>query len=103
MRAEYTAPRGRQLIRKRWQITVPRAIREHLNLYIGQLLSWDLAEDEMGNPEIRIYAGNFRTPNDLAAYQTASAKRKKEERKWRKKIRKSDIKKARKIIQEHGG
>ena len=105
MRREYDAPYGRQQIRKRWQITVPRAIREHLHMFIGQVLNFDLAENETGQTEIRIYTGEFRRARDLAAYQTPSGikRRRKRGQSWRKKIRKSDIKRAIEILLKHGG
>jgi bifunctional DNA-binding transcriptional regulator/antitoxin component of YhaV-PrlF toxin-antitoxin module len=105
MRREYDAPYGRQQIRKRWQITVPRAIREHLHLFIGQVLNFDLAENETGQTEIRVYTGELRRAGDLAAYQTPSGRKrlKKRGQSCGKKIRKSDVKEAIRILLKLGG
>jgi hypothetical protein len=50
----------RRLIRKKWQLTIPRGIRRKLGLYEGQTLNWQLVEGEGGGPpEIRLFAGTY--------------------------------------------
>lgn len=78
----------RRLIRKRWQITIPREIRRYLSLYVGQGLSFRLGEAG----EIIIITGTPPHREDLAALQEVGARKKKKRGRYPcgKKIRKSD-------------
>ena len=58
----------RALIRKRWQVTIPRYIRRFLNLFEGQTLNWDLSEIE-GTWYIRIYGGSCALSTEEAAFR----------------------------------
>lgn len=84
----------RRLIRKRWQVTIPPGVRRLLNLYVGQLLNWDIVSTPEGETFIRVYTGSCANPEDFAAFQEAFAKKKgrKGERKCRGKIRKLEDK-----------
>ena len=78
----------RRLIRKRFQITIPRELRRFLNLYVGQALSFRLGE----SGEIIIITGTPPHMEDLAAFKEAGARKKKKRGRYPcgKKIRKSD-------------
>lgn len=65
----------RRLIRKRWQVTIPPGIRRELNLYQGQLLNFDLVEQE-GQVFIRIFTGLAADPEERAAFQEVFARKK---------------------------
>ena len=83
----------RRQIRKRWQITIPRDIRQRLNFFQGQVLNWDLVEDSAeGFTYIRIYSGAYATRLDqLAAHEISARKdRKRRQQRCGRKIRKSD-------------
>jgi len=81
----------RRLIRKRWQITIPREVRRRLNLFEGQLLNWDI-HDYDGQTFIRVYTGGGSLPDDQAAFQDLLVKKKgrKGRTRCRTKIRKLD-------------
>jgi bifunctional DNA-binding transcriptional regulator/antitoxin component of YhaV-PrlF toxin-antitoxin module len=84
----------RTLIRKRWQVTVPREFRQWLNLFQGQTLNWTL-DPESGS--MLIFTGTGPTKFDRAAFEEWTAKntRKKKAQHGRRcgrKIRKSDKK-----------
>lgn len=81
----------RRLIRKRWQITIPREVRRRLNLFQGQLLNWDIQEYD-GQTFMRVYTGGGLLPDDQAAFQDILARKKgrKGRTKCRTKIRKLD-------------
>lgn len=83
----------RRLIRKRWQVTIPREIRHRLNLYEGQLLNFDLVDHEE-QVFIRIYTGAAADPEEMAAFKELFGKKKRKEKqaKCGSKIRKSDDK-----------
>lgn len=85
----------RRQIRKRWQVTIPRDIRQRLNFYVGQLLCFDLVEDSKeGFPYVRIYLNVGVARLDEIAAQEASAKKWRKERQQRcgRKLRFSDEK-----------
>ncbi len=72
---------ARTLIRKRWVVTLPRGIRAALNLFVGQLLNWDLVEDfEHGQVFIRIYTGGAPSAETVAFRAELMRKRRKESR-----------------------
>jgi bifunctional DNA-binding transcriptional regulator/antitoxin component of YhaV-PrlF toxin-antitoxin module len=88
----------RRLIRKRWQVTIPREVRRRLNLFQGQLLNWDI-HDYDGQTFIRVYTGGGAVPDDQAAFQDLLVKKKgrKGRVKCRTKIRKLDTERESKI------
>jgi bifunctional DNA-binding transcriptional regulator/antitoxin component of YhaV-PrlF toxin-antitoxin module len=65
----------RRLIRQRWQITIPGRIRRELNLYLGQLLNFDLVEQD-GEVFIRMFTGSVVDPEERAAFQEVFARKK---------------------------
>jgi AbrB family looped-hinge helix DNA binding protein len=81
----------RRLIRKRWQVTIPREIRHRLNLYEGQLLNFDVVDHEE-QLFIRVYTGAAADPEEMAAFKELFGKKKRKEKqaKCGAKIRKSD-------------
>ena len=81
----------RRLIRRRWQITIPKEIRQRLNLFEGQLLNFDVVELE-GQVFMRIFTGASPDPAEMAAFKDLMARKNREVRKQRcgSKIRKSD-------------
>jgi AbrB family looped-hinge helix DNA binding protein len=81
----------RRLIRKRWQVTIPREIRHRLNLYEGQLLNFDVVDHEE-QLFIRVYTGAAADPEEMAAFKELFGKKKRKEKqaKCGRKIRKSD-------------
>ena len=91
----------RRLIRKRWQVTIPPGVRRLLNLYVGQLLNWDIVSTPEGETFIRVYTGSCATPEDFAAFQELFGKKKGQrgKRKCRGKIRKLEEKRASKIAE----
>lgn len=87
----------RRLIRKRWQITIPREIRRRLNLFEGQLLNFDLVDCEE-QVFIRVYTGAAVDPGEMAAFKELFSRKRRKEKgaKCGAKIRKLDAaKKAR--------
>lgn len=88
----------RRLIRKRWQVTIPREVRRRLNLFQGQLLNWDIHDYE-GQTFIRVYTGGGSVPDDEVAFHDILAKKKgrKGRAKCRTKIQKLDEKRAKRI------
>ena len=88
----------RRLIRKRWQVTIPREVRRRLNLFQGQLLNWDIY-DEDGQTFIRLFTGGGALPVEHAAFQDLMAKKKAKERgsKCGRKIRKLEEKRSHRV------
>jgi bifunctional DNA-binding transcriptional regulator/antitoxin component of YhaV-PrlF toxin-antitoxin module len=83
----------RRQIRKRWQITIPREIRQRLNFYVGQLLCFDVVEDSAESlPYVRIYMNIGAAREDELACKEATAKIRRLRRRQRcgRKIRNSD-------------
>jgi bifunctional DNA-binding transcriptional regulator/antitoxin component of YhaV-PrlF toxin-antitoxin module len=58
----------RGIIRKKFQVTIPRYIRRFLSLHVGQTLNWDLSEIE-GTWYIRIYGGSCALSSEEAAFR----------------------------------
>lgn len=69
----------RRLIRKRWQVTIPPDVRRRLNLFQGQLLNWDIY-DEDGQTFIRLFTGGGALPAEHAAFQDLLAKKRAKEK-----------------------
>jgi bifunctional DNA-binding transcriptional regulator/antitoxin component of YhaV-PrlF toxin-antitoxin module len=85
----------RRQIRKRWQVTIPRDIRQRLNFYVGQLLCFDLVEDSAeGFPYVRLYLNVGAARHDEMAMQEVSARKERKRRQQRcgRKLRFSDEK-----------
>jgi bifunctional DNA-binding transcriptional regulator/antitoxin component of YhaV-PrlF toxin-antitoxin module len=61
----------RGLIRKRWQVTLPREIRRRLNLFIGQTLNFTLDEDYC----IRISTGIVPSAEEAEFYEQVKGKK----------------------------
>jgi bifunctional DNA-binding transcriptional regulator/antitoxin component of YhaV-PrlF toxin-antitoxin module len=82
----------RRIIRKRWQVTIPREVRRRLNLFQGQLLNWDIHDFE-GQTFIRVYTGGGSLPEDEVAFHDILARKKgkKGRIRCRTKIRKLDM------------
>ena len=79
----------RGLIRRRWQVTIPRHVRRELNLFIGQAVNWEV-DHERG--VITVFTGSGVFPGvELAAFQDVMARKLRHERgqKCGRKIRKS--------------
>lgn len=102
----------RRFIRSRWQVTIPRSIRQELNLHLGQVLNFNLTEGPGGDWEIRVFPGNYPAKiGEQAAFQDYSARAKRKLARQKKKtsgnfFRKSDMKllhQALKIIEDFGG
>lgn len=72
----------RGLIRKRFQVTIPRWVRRTLNLFEGQTLNWDVLE-EGGAWFIKIYSGSFSLSHEEAAFKEYLRVSPKKERKSR--------------------
>ena len=50
----------RRLIRKKWQLTIPKGIRRKLGLFLGQTLCWQIIEGLDGGPiEVRLFPGSY--------------------------------------------
>ena len=70
---------NRGLIRKRWQVTIPKEVRLYLDLYIGQTLNWDVVHEE-GRTEIRIFFGTYPMRGEGAAHEAVAARKARAER-----------------------
>lgn len=84
----------RRQIRRRWQVTIPRELRQRLNLFIGQLLNFDLVREESGYV-VRVLFGTMATEEDMGAWKETGARRERKRLQHRSgsKIRKSDTQK----------
>ena len=59
----------RRLIRKKWQLTIPKGIRRKLGLYEGQTLNWQIVEGVGGGlPEIRLFPGSFALKTEASGF-----------------------------------
>ncbi len=74
----------RGLIRKRWQVTIPKGVRRELNLFIGQTLNFAIDEEFC----IRIATGTMPSAGEAEFYQHLKGKKVVFDR--LKKFRKSD-------------
>jgi bifunctional DNA-binding transcriptional regulator/antitoxin component of YhaV-PrlF toxin-antitoxin module len=80
---------SRCLIRKRWQITIPRDVRQHLNLFVGQTLNFYLDEEYC----LKVVPSGFpKRDEDAAAFRDLLRRKPSgvEPRKKRRKFRISD-------------
>jgi len=59
----------RRLIRKKWQLTLPKGIRRKLGLYEGQTLNWQVVEGVGGGPpEIRLFPGSYAVKQEASGF-----------------------------------
>jgi bifunctional DNA-binding transcriptional regulator/antitoxin component of YhaV-PrlF toxin-antitoxin module len=59
----------RRLIRKKWQITIPKGIRRSMGLYQGQTLNWQIVEGFNGGPaEIRLFTGSYALRQEASGF-----------------------------------
>jgi bifunctional DNA-binding transcriptional regulator/antitoxin component of YhaV-PrlF toxin-antitoxin module len=63
----------RSLIRSKWRVTIPKGVRRSLNLFEGQVLNWEVIEEE-GTTEIRLVHGSLPRVEDMAAFKEAGAR-----------------------------
>lgn len=94
----------RRLIRKKWQVTIPRGVRARLNLFQGQLLNWEVVDEE-GFFHIKIWSGLCPTAEDKTAYDEFLYKKERQLRrsKCAKKIGKLEEKRSLKLREEREG
>ena len=60
----------RRIIRKKWQLTIPKGVRRKMGLHEGQTLNWQVVEGLAGGPpEIRLFPGSFTVKKDATEFR----------------------------------